>query len=354
MARVGHSVDVLTSRMKGQASKEKGDGFTVYRVWSWRKGIHDCGFRGAFSYLFFAAFVFLQLTKKNHYDVIHYFFGLPTGFLSLLPGSHKKSPYFISLRGSDVPGYDKYNTNLQRAHQLLIPLTRKIWKNASQIIAVTNSLKNKAFQTDDSHDIHVIPNGIDSVFFKNPISTKTKDNCLKLIAVARLIERKGIQDILSALAELRDPEINLLIAGSGNYEHQLKQLCDDLSLNDVVSFHGLCMPEKLPALLWQSDVFILPSRAEAFGNVFAEAMACGLPVIGSTVGGIPDLVGAENGVLVSPGNVAEIKSAILKMKGSEQLRKQMGKKNRDKMIALYNWERVTQKHVSLYQEKNFG
>jgi len=113
LARLGHQVDVLTSKIKGQPAKEKIDGFTVYRVMSWRKGIHDCGFRGAFTFVLFAILKFMQLTRKNKYDVIHYFFGLPTGFLSLLPGPHKKIPYIISLRGSDVPGYDKYNKSLE-------------------------------------------------------------------------------------------------------------------------------------------------------------------------------------------------------------------------------------------------
>ncbi len=203
---------------------------------------------------------------------------------------------------------------------------------------------------DSTQKVQVIPNGVDPVFFKNHFFAKNNENSLKLVAVTRLIERKGIQDILIALSELRDPDICLQIIGTGNYENHLKRLCQQLSLEKVVTFYGFCHPKKLPELLIQKDVFILTPYAEAFGNVFAEAMACGLPVIGSDIGGISDLVGKENGFLPSPGNVPQIKQAILNMKNSEKLRVQMGQANKKKMKTNYQWEIISQKHIAIYSE----
>ncbi|MCU0598944.1 MAG: glycosyltransferase [Desulfobacterales bacterium] len=350
LAAAGHRVDVLTSRMTGQPSNETLDGMTVFRVRSWRKGIHDCGFRGALTYLFFAIAPFLRITRKNTYDLIHYFFGLPTGFLALLPGPHRKIPYIVSLRGSDVPGYDEYNKPLEMVHRLAKPVTKKIWKNAREIVAVTTSLKCKALQTLSKAQIRVIPNGVDSFFLNLPKPENSKDKRFKLISVARLIERKGIQDVLKALAELADPDTSLLVVGEGNYMGRLKKLSSDLSLDDRVSFYGFCHPHKLPDLLMKSDAFILPSRVEAFGNVFAEAMACGLPVIGSDAGGIPDLVGADNGMLVKPGDIAMIKRAIASMKASKEKKMQMGAVNRKKILEEYSWESITNQYISLYHD----
>jgi len=291
----------------------------------------------------------MQLTRKNKYDVIHYFFGLPTGFLSLLPGPHKKIPYIISLRGSDVPGYDKYNKSLEKIHRLLAPLTRKIWRNAKQIIVVTNSLKETARLTAPSQKFHVIPNGVESIFLKVSSAADQKEQGLKLISVARLIERKGIHHILYALADLRDPDISLLIVGSGSSEAELKKICKDLSLEGVVTFYGFCDPRSLPELYAKADVFILPSQAEAFGNVFAEAMACGLPVIGTDIGGIPDLVGKENGILTKPGDIAGMKHAIVTLKKSHNLRAKMQLANRKKIIENYSWTSVANQHIAIYQ-----
>jgi len=352
LAGLDHQVDVLTSGIRGQPAKEKMAEFTAYRVMSWRKGIHDCGFRGAATYVFFAALKLRQLTRQKRYDVIHYFFGLPTGFLSLLPGPQNKIPYVISLRGSDVPGYDKYNKNLQKVHRILAPITRKIWKNAGQMIAVTNSLKKTAQLTAPLQKFHVIPNGVESIFLKVLSSTDHDKPHLKLISVARLIERKGIHHILYALADLKDPDISLLIVGSGSAEAELKKICNDLSLEKVVTFYGFCNSRKLPALYADSDVFILPSQAEAFGNVFAEAMACGLPVIGTNIGGIPDLVGRKNGILTKSGDIDQIKHAIVTLKNSHQLRMQMQLANRKKITEQYSWKSVANQHIALYQKKN--
>ncbi len=351
LVNLGNQVDVISCRMKGQLREEAVDGFTVYRVISWRKGIHDAGFRGAFSYVFCAYFRFLSLTRKNNYDVIHYFFGLPTAFLSLLPGKHRKTPYFVSLRGSDVPNYDRWNSKLQLAHQILKPLTKKIWENASQIIAVTNSLKKTALKMAPDQDIIVTPNGVESIFCKDITGINKNINQLKLISVARLIKRKGIQDILKALEELKDPTISLLVVGTGNYENELKKMCKNFSLSNTVTFYGFSSPKELLMLYHKCDVFILPSLAEAFGNVFAEAMACSLPIIGSSIGGIPDLVDTENGILVEPGNIDEIKNAILKMKVSKKMRTRMAEANRKKILERYSWGKIAKMHLSVYQRK---
>ena len=119
----------------------------VYTVPSLRKGIHDCGIRGALTYLFYAYFKMLKLFRYKKYDIIHYYFSLPTAFLSVLPGKHRRVPYIISLRGSDVPNYDIYNKKLELLHKFCLPLTKLIWNRAKAVIAVTTSLKQTALLT---------------------------------------------------------------------------------------------------------------------------------------------------------------------------------------------------------------
>ena len=236
----------------------------------------------------------------------------------------------------------------------MLPLTKKIWKDATQIVALSASLKETARKTAPSQAIKVIPNGVDSIFFRTAPSENNEKKGLKLISVARLIERKGIQNILYALAELRDPEISFLIVGTGNYEEELKKLCKELSLDNSVLFYGFCHPQKLHKLLVQNDVFILTSLAESFGMAFVEAMACGLPIIGADIGGIPDLIGKENGILVAPGDINQIKGAILKIKKSKQLRIQMSRANIEKMMEYYNWKSVTKQYIAIYQGEEDG
>jgi glycosyltransferase involved in cell wall biosynthesis len=351
LARLDHDVDVLTSGSFTDKPVDKLAGFTVHRALSLRKGIHDCGLRGAATYVGFAMPKLSRLIRNYRYDVYHYFFSLPTGFLTLLPGGWQSEPYIVSLRGSDVPGYDPFNFKLALLHNLLKPITKKIWRRARAVVAVTNSLKRAALEIVPDQQIDVIPNGVDADLFK-PLQADPVDRpSFRLICVSRLIERKGIEDILSALAELPSEDIKLSVVGSGHHENRLKQRCNELALNSVVDFKGFCPRENLPSLYAQSDAFILTSRSEAFGNVFAEAMSCGMPIIGTTVGGIPDLVSEENGILVEPGNIAGIKNAILRLKASRTLCRNMGLANREKIESDFRWPKIAEKFLRLYSNQ---
>ena len=348
LSAMGHEVNIITSHISFSFKNIIEKGINIYFVPSLRKGIHDCGLRGALTYLFFAYFKLINLLRSNDYDVIHYFFSLPTAFLSILPGRHRKLPYIVSLRGSDVPNYDIYNSRLELLHKIYLPVTKHIWRKAKSVIAVTNSLKQTALLTNPKQTINVIPNGIDTNIF-SPNSDNTRDDeKFRLITVSRLIKRKGIQDVLKALSEIGDSCISLNIIGEGNYENKLKNLCKKLGLDDSVNFIGFCPRNDIPSYFWKSDAFILLSLAEAFGNVIAEAMACGLPIIGADKGGIPDLVNEENGILVEPENISQIKSAIITMKNDKEMRIKMGKINAEKIAEKYNWIHIAEAYKEIY------
>ena len=350
LTQAGNSVDVLTSRAAGQLRQEVLHGINVYRVTSWRKGIHDSGLRGAFTYLCFACPQFFALTSANNYDVIHYFFSLPTGFLSVLPGRHRKVPYLVSLRGSDVPGYDPYNRSLQWFHRLLLPLTRKIWRDADRVVALSNNLKKMAMETDASVNFSVIPNGVDAkLFARLPGSAGDQ---FRMLTVSRLIERKGIQHALIAMSELEQKDIHLTIVGEGNYSQALIDLCKKLGLDDRVNFYGYCAREKLPELFVDCDLFVLPSMAEAFGQVYVEAMSCGVAVVGGRTGGVSDIIGPDNGILVEPGSVDEIKQAILTLYHDRDRCLQMGENNRKRVLENYSWATVAEQYSDYYKKSH--
>jgi glycosyltransferase involved in cell wall biosynthesis len=349
MVKMGHDLTVLTSGYGDLPKFELKDGVKIYRVFSWRKGIHDCGFRGAYTYLFSAAFKLLSLKKADQFDIIHYFFSLPTGLLSLVPWAFRRTPYIVSLRGSDVPYYDIYNSKVHFLNLALKPVNKYIWKKAKRVIALSEGLKTTALNSATNQPIGVIPNGVETDIFK-PVPGQSKSSKkLRLITVSRLINRKGIDHILKSLSELKDDDITLLVVGTGNYESYLKKVCHQLGLDNTVTFYGYCPRERLSQLYNKADVFILPSLAESFGIVFAEAMACGLPVIGGRTGGVPDLVKEDNGILVNPGKIDDITNAIITLKTNCALREKMGITNRKKVVDAYSWYNVAQSYLSIYR-----
>ncbi len=349
LSKLGHEVDILTSKLKTDKAVEFRHGFTIYRVNSWRKSIHDCGYIGAFSYVFFAFFRFTQLLRTRRYDVLHYFFSMPTGLLTLVAGKNYKIPYILSLRGSDVPLYDPYNRLLQKAHRLLKPLTIRIWRRAADVVALSSSLRTTALKTDPKQKIAVIPNGIDIQLFRPLRSSITPGRPLQLITVARLVERKGIQHILAALAQIAEHDVFLTIVGTGNFEAQLKRLCRAYSLQSVVRFYGYCPRHQLVRLYSEADVFILTSMAESFGMVFLEAMACGLPIIGARTGGIPSIISDGNGLLVDPTAIDDIRKAIVQMRDDPEFRRHMGYRNRKKVEEEFTWASVANSYLDFYQ-----
>ena len=348
LALAGHDVTVLTSRYGEQPPFEVKNGVKIYRVFTWRNSIHDCGFKGAYTYILFAAVKLMKLNRTERFNILHFFFSLPTGLLSLLPWTFKNTPYIVSLRGSDVPYYDIYNKKVHLFNLILKPVNRYIWKKAKKVVALSRGLKATALKTAPEQSFEVIPNGIETDLFKPDSYQEKSAQQLKLITVSRLINRKGIDHLLKALAELNDKEIELLIVGTGSYEDSLKKMCSELKLNDVVTFYGYCPREQLFKLYNKADLFVLPSLAESFGLVFAEAMACGLPVIGGRTGGVPDLVKKENGILVEPGNIGEIKDAVVKMKQGQKMRACMGEANRKRVLEHYSWESVSNLYFELY------
>jgi len=156
-----------------------------------------------------------------------------------------------------------------------------------------------------------------------------KDDELLISCVARLAPVKGHKYLLDAFAKVVDsfPQAHLLLVGSGELEQDLKNQCDNLGLQKKIHFTGL--RQDTAELLSASDLFVLPSLNEGMGRALVEASAMSLPVIGTRVGGVPEVISeGETGLLANPADVKSLASAMEKLLGSETLRKKMGKAGR--------------------------
>jgi glycosyltransferase involved in cell wall biosynthesis len=349
LVRMGIDAEVLTSRIDGEEDGDVVEGVPVHRVNSWRVDVHDCGLRGAYTYLMGAAPKLRQLQAERPYDIEHYFFSLPTGLLSLLPRTGTPAPYVVSLRGSDVPGYDPFNAKVERLHKVLKPLNRRIWRRAGKVVALSEALAETARETAPELDIEVIPNGIDTSRFSPP-EERPAENRVRLITVARLLERKGIQTILEACAKPTLLPVELDIIGTGSYEPELRQMVDEMGLEDQVHFLGFVPNEELPSHYRRSDVFVLPSETESFGLVFAEAMSCGLPIAASNVGGIPETVrDGVDGLLCPPGQPLALRENILRLISNVDAREEISHSQRERILQNYTWDRIAARYADLYR-----
>jgi glycosyltransferase involved in cell wall biosynthesis len=145
------------------------------------------------------------------------------------------------------------------------------------------------------------------------------------------------------------PHARLVIVGEGYLMQSLKDLVRQMELSDAVVFTGFM--EDVPPLLATFDVVVLPSFFEGMGRVLLEAMAMEKPVVGTAVGGIPDLIEQGlNGYLVSPGNEKELAGALLKILNDNGLALRMGQSGRMKMTDRFSAESMVRSIEKLYRE----
>ena len=346
--KMGHEVDILTSSYADHKQDEVIEGVRIYRVKSRKKQIFDTDLLGILIYTFFGTNKLRKLLRQKDYDLTHSFFSMPAGIISLIGKRVYGIPYIVSLRGSDVPNYDPYKLNYM--HKISRQLTRLIWRNSKKTVALSHGLKDIALKTYPALKFDVVYNGIDTTIFKNSKRSK-KNDTVRLICVSRLLKRKGIHHLLLALSQMNLNRVELTIVGTGNFERNLKKLVMELNLNKNVSFYGYFDNNKLPELYNEADIFVLPSLTESFGIVFAEAMACGLPIIGTRAGGIPEVVrDGENGILVQPGNVDELKIALEKLIKNKELREKMGEKSVKIIQQNFTWNKIARDYLGIYQE----
>lgn len=199
----------------------------------------------------------------------------------------------------------------------------------------------------------ILPNGIDTELFRSCQQDLKLRNELKIsddfiiITVCRLIGLKGIQYGIKAVKILIEEgfKIKYLIIGDGEYKKNLEELVKALHIEDNVIFLGSKENSQLPKYYSLSHVAIFPSLAdETFGISIAEAMSCGIPVISTNIGGIPEVIG-KNGFLVSPCNDREIAIKLKLLINDESLRREMALEGRKRIIEKFSWEIIIDKFI---------
>jgi glycosyltransferase involved in cell wall biosynthesis len=158
-------------------------------------------------------------------------------------------------------------------------------------------------------------------------SPRKNDDALALLAVGAVVERKGYDLLVAALAKLKHLSWRLVIAGdhgrSPEAFRRLEAIIAWFGLADRITLLGAVSAQQLASLYATSDLFVLPSRFEGYGMAFAEAIAHGLPVIGTTAGAIPQTVPAGAGILVGPDNVDALASALRRLIENPHEREQL-------------------------------
>ncbi|HMW14553.1 MAG TPA: glycosyltransferase [Pseudomonadales bacterium] len=255
-----------------------------------------------------------RLRAAGQIDLIDAHFGYPDGYAAVLLGRWLKRPVTITLRGTEVP----HAQGVQRNR------LRQAVTGATQLFTVSDSLRRLALELGAAPErLLVVPNGVDRACF-HPLDRQAARAELGLPAQARilitvggLVERKGFHRVIAALPTLlqRHPQLHYLLVGGpcaeGNIEPQLREQVKALGLEGRVHFLGALPPQRLRLPLSAADLFVLPTRNEGWANVLLEALACGLPVVASDVGGNAEVINDPRlGTIVALEDQAALVAAI--------------------------------------------
>ena len=318
-----------------------------------RSGMVDNVKEGFFVKIQVLGFIFFNviytLLKFREVDLVHVQWPIPNALGALLLKKIYGIPYINTIHGEEVYLSKRFHT---------LPILRYLVNNSSK--SITNSSGTLKICLDSNLNkerLEVIPFGVDTDFFK-PLNLDRDENIFQILAVGYLIERKGFEYLIKAMKEVltKHENVQLKIVGSGPLETRLNNIITDMDLNENVEIIKNVSDEELLKLYNLSDLFVLPSVVDSQGNteglgvVLLEAMACGLPVIGSDVGGIPDIIqNMETGLLVSGEDILGISNSIRCLIEDDNLRNMLAINGYERVKMDFSWSNISKNYIRIYK-----
>ena len=297
--------------------------------------------------------------REQEYDVVHAHWVVPSGAMAALALDTKWAsgpPLVVSLHGSDVFLSEKNGAARLGA--------RKAFRSAAKITACSRDLSERSLHLGARSAPEVIPYGVASDVFR-PDSAGGEDlrrrlsippKAFVLFAVGRLVHKKGFEFLLEAAAELcrRGRDVELVIAGKGDLEEELRRRAQALGISSRLKLAGNVDRSVLPLYFAMADAVVVPSVKDAAGNVdglpnvLLEAMASAKAIVATDVAGIPEALRAgEEGLLVPAKDPAGIAGAVEELMRSEELRTRLGRAARRRVEGDLSWKDAGEKFESV-------
>ncbi len=301
----------------------------------------------------------VNVIRKQNLGLIHAHFAYPEGFVGLLAKKETRKPLIVTVHGSDilVEPSTGYGIRLEGRYDASV---RKVLQNADAVIAASKATFNEASKIVKSVEkVHLISNGVDTNRFNPNLDSsglKRKLGLNKQFVVFSLRSHEpkyGLEYLVRSvpIVTKQRNDIIFVIGGDGSLRKYHEKLAFELGVGEKIMFTGKISSDDVPSYYALSDIVVVPSLQEAFGLAVSEAMACGKPVIGSDVGGIPDqIIDGFSGLLAKPRDSLNIAEKILWLITHNDEAKRMGINGRRRVEEKYDIEKRTESIVSLYEQ----
>jgi glycosyltransferase involved in cell wall biosynthesis len=282
---------------------------------------------------------------------------LPVPYMADVAARECSGHPFVLTYHNDAVGITPFTKLLVRSYYDI--LGKGTIRRASRIITTSQRYAELSpYLKRFSQKIAVVPPGVDlATFNPNVYSGFLKDTyslegsiILFVGQLSKTHRHKGLSILIRALRHL-DPSTTLVVVGGGNWFSHYKADAENAGVADRVVFAGIISEEELPLYYRGADLTVLPTYtdAEGFGMVLAEANACGRPVIGTNVGGIPSLIQDQhNGLLVEPGDLRGLVQAISIVLSDGKLAKTLGQNGFEKIRSGFTWDHAVSRTMKVY------
>ncbi len=306
LAARGHEIRILTAQYKDLPAQENLDGIQVTRVKSARRQAYRAGLAPMSGYVAAGLWAGLRNIRAWQPDIIHVHFAVPSGPVAWVLSKFTKTPYVLTAHLGDVPNGVPEKTAVW--FRWVYPFTPPIWRNASQVVAVSNYTRQLA-QRYYPVDIQVVPNGADIEKLDPGVFRVNRPP--RVIFAGRFMAQKQPRQVVETLAELRHMDWDCVMLGDGPLLPEIKSQIQQLGLQGRFTLPGWVTPEVVIDWLRQSDILFMPSTSEGLPIVGVQSLAMGLGLVVSKVGGLPDLIDpAQNGYLVDLDQPGEFKERL--------------------------------------------
>ncbi len=341
----------LIMPIRGLKRVEFIEGVEVLRVPVMRQRQDYCSTFEMGTFLVSAAWHSLWQAREFRPDVVHIFFGIPDGPIGWLLKRSYGLPYIISLRGADVPSDEV--KRFAKQYKVLRPFIRWLWRDANALVAVSNGLRSYAKETSPDLPIQVIPNAIDLSAF-TPAPQRGINSLVRLLYVGRFNVFKNVETLVEAVGKLSQMDVGefeLNLVGEGEQRPVLERMVSELGLTRRVNFVGWVARDQIADRYRQADVFVTATTWEGMPNTVLEAMACGLPIVGTQASGLHELVrDGLNGYLVPTKDPEALAQALARLMGDGYERRRMGRESRKLAEREFAWEYIAEQYVRVYEQ----
>lgn len=348
----GLEIDLITSAVGRTYHRENFAAHTqLHFVPVNNQNLHHSSNRELATYAARALPYALKLQRAQKYDFVFAWSAVPAGAAALALKKMTGLHYLVRVCGPDIPGFEERYGAL---YPLLTPLIRATWRNAAQVIAKCDDEAKMIQRIDARIAATIMPNGVDVDAFTPAVISD--DGALRLLCVARLIERKGQQHLIQAVKRLTDDgiDVRLDLVGTGDAQAANEQQARTLGVADRVNFIGYVPREEIANYYANAHVFVLASYNEGMSVATLEAMASGLPLVVSRTPGTRELVQENvNGLLFDWADVETLAAHIQFLAAHRNIARAMGRASRERAKS-FAWEDVAARYVEMFWEMCVG